>query len=72
MVPVNDGIPACRESHTKSSDVIVYCKEDDTFPQSRRACHDVLSRDCNRKLQKKSCLSVSSIAKGNVGPRDSN
>ena len=40
MVFENERIPDSRESHTKSSDVIVYCKEDDTFPQSRVACHD--------------------------------
>jgi hypothetical protein len=40
MVLENEGIPGCRESHTKSSDVIVYCNQEDTFPQSRGACHN--------------------------------
>jgi len=43
MVLGNEGNPACRESHIKSSDVIVYCNEEDTFPQSRVGCHDVFS-----------------------------
>jgi hypothetical protein len=50
MVLESEGSLPCCESHTKSSDVIVYRKEDDTFPQSRGACHDAFATDYNRTV----------------------
>jgi hypothetical protein len=66
----NEGCPAYLESHTKNSDVIVYCSEDDIFPQSRGACLDAFAPDYKRMIQEESCVSISSNTKGNEGRRD--
>lgn len=56
MVLEDEGNPVFRERHTKSSDVILYCNEEDTFPQDRVACHHVFaprlqSKDTSRSYR---------------------
>ena len=70
----NEGM-GCRESHTKCSDAILHCNEDDTILRILEVRDDDDDDDdvaagYSRRIEKESGVPVSSNAKGNEGHGD--
>jgi len=70
IVLANEGSTGRRESHAKSSGVIVHCNEYDTGSRSLEVRDDDVVADYSRGMEKETSLPVSSIVEGNEGHRD--